>query len=46
MFKKNILKDTMNYEPCTRNQTINQTMIKTMNKTMNRTMIMNHEPNH
>ena len=46
MFEKNILKDDMNHEPWTRNQTmnqtINQTMNKTMNKTMNRTMI--HEP--
>ena len=38
MFKKNIMKDTMNYEPCT----INKTMNKTMNRTISQTI--NHKP--
>ena len=38
MFKKNIMKETINHEPCSRNQTLNQTI----NQTMNRTII--HEP--
>ena len=31
MFKKNIMKDTMNYEPCTINKTMNRTISQTIN---------------
>ena len=41
MFKKNIMMDTVNHEPCTINQTMNQTIDKTMNSTVNRTKIHN-----